>query len=142
MMTGQAQERREKTTALDPPWGHGPSDKSFEDAFSDRTGSCRGQCECGREFWDSYNSGYDWEDGEVEALEKNPAVTGLDYAVGFVAFEGRRFVYDCSCWQARARRIIAFLGGHDHAIADFLTLEKKRRQRAADHSPTVDAETP
>ncbi len=58
--------------------------ENFERAFSSRTSGCRRTCRCGREFWDRGNSGYDWEVGETEALEKDPSATPLGYSVGSV----------------------------------------------------------
>jgi hypothetical protein len=111
--------------------------ESFEEAFRGRVSGCVRDCECGRTFWDGYNSGYSWEAGEVERLEADPKATRLGYGVEIIEFEGRSYVSDCDCWHQRAIRIIAFLRGHDEAIADFLTAEKERKMRAADRSPTV-----
>lgn len=111
--------------------------ESFEQAFSSRVNGCRRDCECGREFFDNYNSGYDWEHDELERLSANPNATPLPYAVGTVEFEGAQYVFDCDCWKPRARRIVAFLLAHDAEIADFLTKEKERRQEAARTAPTV-----
>src|SRR5437868_10572044 len=38
---------------------------SFEAAFRGRVSGCRRRCECGIEYWDTYNHGYDWNDGEL-----------------------------------------------------------------------------
>jgi hypothetical protein len=84
------------------------------------------------------NSGYDWDEGEYEALVADPNATALNYAVGVVEFEGRYFVDGCDCWHDRARKIIGFLINHDEAIALFLTLEKERKRREADRSPVVE----
>jgi hypothetical protein len=111
--------------------------ESFEGAFSGRTGSCVRDCECGKTFWDSYNTGYDWEEGEVDRLVADPKAIAVDYAVGTIEFEGRTYVNACDCWHQRAIRIIAFLRGHDEAIADFLTAERKRKQQQADRAPVV-----
>lgn len=113
--------------------------RSFEDAFDSHVGSCRGQCACGREFWCSdLNSGFDWEEGEVEELMKNPNATGLEYSVGYVEFEGGTFVIDCDCWRQRADRIRKFIDAHSYEIADYLMNEKRRRAEEADRAPTVD----
>ena len=91
---------------------------------------------CGREFFDDHNS-YDWEEGELEKLRLDPKATAVDYSVGTICFEGREYVMDCDCWHERARKIKAWLDGHDHRIAEYLTLEKQRLQAAADNAPTV-----
>ncbi len=115
--------------------------ESFERGFDPGVSGCRAMCECGRVFWDSYNRGYDWEDGEIENLERLTAegkATALDYGVGYVSFEGRQFVNGCTCWHERARRVIAFLTNHDSEIAEFLKLERERKMAAALRSPTVE----
>ncbi len=42
---------------------------NFERAFHAGTSGCTRACNCGRVFYDVENS-YDWEDGELERLEK------------------------------------------------------------------------
>lgn len=112
--------------------------ETFEKAFSSRISSARSTCDCGREFYDTYNTGYDWEPGELDRLARDPKATGVPYAVGSLEFEGRTFVYDCDCWKQRAMRIIGFLRGHDREIAEFLSAEKKRKQAEADRSPVIE----
>ena len=111
--------------------------KSFEQAFQDHSGSCRGDCECGRVFYNP-DGGWTWEEGEIEALGKQGA-TSLPWSIGYVCFEGRRYVVDCECWHERARKIADWLSAHDEAIAAYLTEEKKRKQAEAQRSPTVEA---
>lgn len=113
--------------------------ESFTDAFDSRVSGCRRECACGREYWDNYNSGYDWDEGELERLAANPNATPLGYAVSSIEFEGTSYVWDCPCWKPRAKRIVAFLLNHDNEIAAFLTAERKRRQQEATASPTVEA---
>jgi hypothetical protein len=112
--------------------------KNFEKAFRGRVNGCRRRCDCGIEYWDAHNFGYDWEEGEVDALQADPNARPLPYAVGLIEFEGRYFVDGCSCWHPRAERIIAWLQQHADGIAQFLTLEKRRKQLAADIAPTVE----
>lgn len=111
--------------------------ENFERAFRGGVSGCRRRCECGVEFYDAHNQGYDWDEGEYEALVENPNAKLLDYAVGVVEFEGRMYVDGCTCWHERAKRIIAFIEGHAAAIAEFLSLEKARRTREAASSPVV-----
>lgn len=111
---------------------------TFERAFSGNTGSCRGRCDCGVVFFDCGNDGYSWEPGELEALEADPAAKDLPYAVTYVVFEGRYYVSDCSCWHERAEQVKKFIDGHAAAIAEYIRLEKARKQRDAEMSPTVD----
>lgn len=111
--------------------------ENFERAFRAKVAGCRGRCECGIEYYDAYNRGYSWEEGELDALEADPNAKALDYAVGYVEFEGRRYVDGCSCWHERAQRLIAFLQGHAGQIAEFLSLEKARKTREAEQAPVV-----
>lgn len=110
--------------------------KSFENAFSDMHGGCRGVCHCGREFYNS-DGGWTWEDGELEALRANPNATDLAWSVGGLVFERRTYVPDCPCWHARASVLIRFINAHGRQIADFLTEEKRRKVAEAARLPVV-----
>ena len=110
---------------------------NFERAFRPGVAGCLGRCECGVVYYDAYNRGYDWNEGEFDALEADPKAIGLDHAVGYVEFEGRRYVDGCTCWHERAKRVIAFLQGHAGQIAEFLSLEKARKTREAEQAPVV-----
>ncbi len=83
------------------------------------------------------HNSYDWDDGELEKLMADKNSFGLDYAPGDIAFEGIPYVDACTCWHARAEKIMGFIDGHAHKIAEYLTLEKKRKQAIAEHSPVV-----
>lgn len=109
--------------------------ENFECAFGTGSGGCRRVCECGREFYNP-EGGWDWDDGELEDLEKRGA-TALEYTVGEISFEGKVFVNGCNCWHPRAERLIDWIDGHRNQIAEFLTLEKKRKQREANDAPVV-----
>lgn len=111
--------------------------ESFEKAFRGGINGLRRTCECGVEYWDSYNSGYDWDEGEREALEDDPTKIPVSYAVGIIEFEGRTYVDACTCWHERAKRIASWIDSHAEAIAEYLSLEKKRKQNEADRSPVV-----
>lgn len=111
--------------------------ESFEQAFRGRVAGCVRDCECGKTYWDAYNTGYSWDEGERERLEANHQGTALNYAVETIEFEGRVYVLDCDCWHQRAIRLIAFLRSHDTEIAEFLTEEKKRKTLEAERSSVV-----
>lgn len=115
-----------------------PKLENFERAFTSGSSGCRRTCECGREFWDSYNEGYDWEPGEVEELKNNPNATSVAYSVSSIILEGKEYPMDCDCWHKRAEQIMGLIDGHDHAIARYLTLEKQRKQAIADKAPVVE----
>jgi hypothetical protein len=115
--------------------------ENFERAWDSHVSGCRRDCECGRVFWDAYNRGYDWDVGELDALEKLTAegkATALQYAVGTVYFEGGQYVFDCDCWHKRARKIIGWLGDHGSQISEFFRLERERKLSEAARSPVVE----
>lgn len=110
--------------------------ENFEQAFRAGSAGCRRRCECGKEFYDNIQS-YDWEDGEIESLRSDKEAVPLDYCPGDIHFEGRMYVDACSCWHKRAEQIMGFLDSHAHQIAEYLKLEKQRKQAIADQSPVV-----
>lgn len=115
----------------------------FERAFSGHTAGCVRTCECGRVYFDGVGR-YDWDEGELESWEErsqfpDSKVHRLDYAPGDICFEGHVYVDACDCWHKRAEQIIGFIDTHAHQIAEYLTLEKKRKQRIADDAPVVRA---
>lgn len=61
---------------------------SFEDAFDSHSVGFRSKCECGRTFYDNYNSGYDVPESEWAELEGDTNATALPHAVGGVHFDG------------------------------------------------------
>lgn len=111
--------------------------RNFERGFSPRHAGCRGSCQCGRVFYNP-NGGWDWECGELEELEANANATALDYSVEFVYLEGKEYAADCECWHARATRLIVWLQHHADEIAEFLRLEKRRKEIEAARSPVVE----
>lgn len=110
--------------------------ENFERAFSDHTSGCRRQCNCGKTYFDAHNGCYDWEEGELEALESGAGIP-LEHSVGDISFEGRTYVDGCDCWHPRAKQIMAFIDQHAREIAEYLTLEKARKQWEADHAAVV-----
>ena len=108
---------------------------TFIEGFSDSVGSCRGQCSCGVTFFNP-DGGWNWEDGEIEALRSSGA-REIGDSVGTITFEGGVYVVDCDCWRPRAKMISRFLDSHALKIAAYLRAEKKRKQYVADISPTI-----
>lgn len=111
--------------------------ENFERAFRGRVSGCRRVCDCGVEYWDNYNGGYDWDEGELDALAADPNAKPLPHSVGVIEFEGRVFVDGCRCWHPRAKKLIEWIDAHASEIAEYLTLEKKRKQQDADNAPVV-----
>jgi hypothetical protein len=94
----------------------------FEKTFRLPVSGCRRTCECGRTFYNG-SGHWDWDDGEIEALEKSGA-TAVDYAIGIVCFEGE-YADACNCWHPRAKQIIAFVVRHDVQLATFLNRRRE-----------------
>lgn len=113
--------------------------REFEEAFGTGSSGCRRTCECGVVFFND-DTGWSWEDGELEELQADPASRALDYPPGEVSFEGHGFVNACSCWHPRARQLIRFFNTHARGIAGYLRLEKRRKEREAANSPVVEDE--
>lgn len=117
------------------------SDKleNFERAFSSGTGGCRRTCDCGMIYFNATDRGV-WEPGELDELEKletKKKAVSTDYTIGDIDFEGKEFVNACDCWHPRAKKLMGFLDDHAYKIAEYLSLEKERKQLIADHAPTV-----
>ncbi len=109
----------------------------FERAFKTDAGLCRSTCHCGKTYYNSDDPLIDWEGGELEELESNPNAFGVDFQVGTISLEGREYVDACDCWVEHAEKIIRFINPHARQIAEYLTLEKARKQQEADMSPVV-----
>jgi len=116
--------------------------ENFERAFASGLSGCRRTCHCGKVFFHDDEGDYDWEEGEMVELHvmaklADPIAFALGYSVGTVVIEGTEYVVDCTCWHKRAEQIMNFIDRHAYQIADYLTLEKKRKQADADASPEV-----
>jgi len=109
---------------------------SFEKGFSSRSAGAVRECKCGRVF---YNPGGNWdfEDGEIERLAKDPNATALEWAVESIILENIEYALDCDCWRERAIKVINWLLAHDDSIAEFLSLERERKQAEASRAPVV-----
>lgn len=112
-----------------------PTLENFERAFSDSCGGCRRECECGRVLYNP-EGGWDWEEGELEELEKSKA-TSVEWTVQTLSMEGCEYCLDCDCWHDRAAKFISLIERYGPQIAKFLTLERKRKLVEAEASPVV-----
>jgi hypothetical protein len=109
---------------------------SFEQAFDPGWGGCRRTCACGKTYYNPTGC-WDWEEGELEALEKDPMTTGCDYAIGVVVIEGVEYANACNCWHPKATKIATWLDNHASFIAKYFAFEKQRLQQMADEIPTI-----
>jgi len=101
----------------------------FERAFASGGSGCRHTCDCGREFYDCYNS-YDWEEGELEALEMDKAAEGHDYSVSTVYITGKEYCVDCDCWHDNAKAILSWMDANKYAFVKYLQLVREEKQKA------------
>ncbi len=108
----------------------------FERSFASGSGGCRRTCNCGREFYDDFNP-YDWEEGELEALRKDPKATCLDWSVSDLDFAGKSYVMDCDCWHNSAKQIMHFLDKHGDKIANYFANKKAQKQAEANAVPKI-----
>jgi len=100
---------------------------NFQEAFRSGCSGCRRECECGKVYYNP-DGGWDWNEGELEDLEKYNAIA-LDYTVGTLVIDGEEYVTDCDCWHEKAKKIIAWMERNKYAFVEYLQLEKKRKQK-------------
>lgn len=121
----------------------------FERAFSGGTSSCRMTCNCGREFFYDYNSGYSWDEGELEKLREradtarkqgiiHPMTVACDYAPSEIRFDGRSYVDACDCWHERATKVRHFLMTHRRQVGMLFKLEREASIRNAESIPVIE----
>ena len=102
---------------------------NFEIAFRTNTGSCRGQCACGLEYYNG-SGNWDFEEGEIESLENSGAIA-VDYSIGYISFEGKFYIDSCDCRNERMEHIVQFIDSHARQIARYLNLESERKLHQA-----------
>ena len=102
---------------------------NFEIAFRANHAGCRGECYCGKVFYNG-SGGWDWEDGEIERLESSDAIS-VDYSIGYIEFEGKAYVDSCNCRDERVEMILDFIDCHSTQIAEYLNLEAKQAMSKA-----------
>lgn len=110
---------------------------SFVRAFHTMHGGCRETCECGKTYYNP-TGGWDWEEGELDELDKDPNAISVDCSVTSIRFEGKEYVEFCDCWHERAERIMGFIDSHNIQIAEYLNMERMRKLFEAEiNNPSV-----
>jgi len=110
---------------------------NFDRAFSNmRTNVCT--CNCGKVYWDYWNTGYDWCEGERERLEADKTATGVGYSIDIIDIDGREYANACDCWKQRASKIICWLEESREAVVSLLRYERDRKMAEAKSLATVD----
>jgi hypothetical protein len=110
---------------------------SFEESFFGGISGCSMECQCGKLYYDAYNTGYDWEEGEFEGLEEDEEALAVNHSVGTLYIGGKEYVCVCKCWHEKANEIIKFIDSNSHQIANYLSLEKEKASKDAAKMPTV-----
>lgn len=89
--------------------------------LSTSAGGCRMTCEfCDREHYAS-TAGYDFDEGEIEALEAMPnSVDHGDCSVTYGMLDGKQYVVDCEC--GKAQHFEKWITAHRRLIVEFLKL--------------------
>ena len=113
----------------------------FEEAFRGGFGGCSMVCECGRVCFDYYNH-YDWNQGELEELQKKAAdnpkkYVPLDYSCCALCIDGKTFVMGCPC--NGARKYEDWIRRHAERLAEFLVGIRKERLDRAEALKLADA---
>lgn len=104
--------------------------KLFEDTFFSGCSGCVRTCSCGKIYYDTYNES-DWEEGEFEALEKDPNAFPLDYSVSTISIGGEEIVIGCDC--DRAERYENFILANKIGIAEYLNKRAETLRCEADN---------
>lgn len=107
----------------------------FEGSFSDPWSGCQGLCDCGKEYYDTYNY-YDWEKGEIDALENRGAIR-IPHAIGSVSFLGKTYINVCECWFPKRDALISFLDSYDCQIADYINTKRKMLKIEYENHPHI-----
>lgn len=107
----------------------------FERAFGSGMGGCLRECACGITHFDGSDNDWDWEEGELERLEKlaeeHPdKYIGHDHSVGHMNIDGRAVVYECEC--GIAAHYEKFILRHEYALADYLNARATELRTTAD----------
>lgn len=110
----------------------------FEDSFGCCMSSQIGQCDCGKIYWDGYNSGYDWHEGQEQRLTEDPNATRVNWGVEYVEIFGAIYCQDCECWKGKAQQIVDWLRHYQTQVGRFYKLEKKRLLQSASEVPAVE----
>ena len=113
--------------------------QQFEEAFSMHVSGLVAECNCGKVYWDAYNSGYTLETGERERLESGDAIS-VPHGIERVLIEGTVYCMDCDCWHQRAARISQWLTDNRREVGEWYRLEGRRLQHLASEMPIVESE--
>ena len=114
----------------------------FEDIFRSNNGGCLRICVCGRINFDSSDNGWDWDQGELEELEKNQKNNPDKYiehdgSVGTMVVSGNEIVCGCICEHAKKSE--DFILENAENIAEYLNKKAKRLKEKAERIEVINA---
>ena len=106
----------------------------FSNVFDSNCGGCLRTCECGITHFDTFHS-YDWEEGELEELEKKAKADPKHYiehdcSIGTIEIGGVEIVYGCIC--GLAEKYENFIISHDEQLAEYLNKRAVLLREAAE----------
>lgn len=110
---------------------HEPKIERFIAAFTDQSGGCRRQCDCGTIYYNS-DGGWDWEEGELDELESNQNAIDCSFTIGTLSFGGKEYVETCDCWHASAMQMMAWVDSHSHCLARYINGEREAALKRAE----------
>ena len=92
----------------------------FEDVFYDHSSTAVMTCECGKTYY-CPNDGFDFDEGELERLEKDPDAFAVDCVSPMTLFK-QRFVCECGCYKQDPGVIffINIMAGYMDRVVEFL----------------------
>ena len=98
------------------------SNELFEEIFDTHCFGCYRVCSCGREYFDTSDNQWTWEEGELENLIKNSEkypdrYFPTDGAVGTVNINGTEIVQGCKCLLYNDFK--SFLNNHKKQIIEY-----------------------
>ena len=110
--------------------------ESFKEAFRDGIGGNRVKCHCGKVYYNP-DGFWDWDEGELEALNLDDDAKALDYTTEYLSVEGVTYAIDCDCWHSRAEQIMRFLDGHRAKVGAYFAEERRRLMNESKSFPEI-----
>jgi hypothetical protein len=89
----------------------------FINTFNDHISGNTRTCSCGKTHYDICND-WDWEEGELEDLEKDKDAIPQVYSIGAIEINGMSIVIGCNCSIAKTYE--NFIITHSRQIAKYL----------------------
>jgi hypothetical protein len=111
--------------------------ETIAEAFSTGNSSYQEMCNCGKVFYDSSGNHWDWEEGELASLSKDPDSVALDYAVGTIFLNNTYYVADCTCWHKLGKMVFEFLMCHRKQVAKMFQVLRANTEAYLNSLPKI-----